>query len=443
MIALLDCNNFYVSCERLFDPKLINKPVVVLSNNDGCVISRSNEAKSIGIKMGEPLFKIKHLIKKFRVSVLSSNYSFYGDISNRIMRVLQKSIANVEVYSIDEAFFTLDMEIDKRDFFCNDLANKILQWTGIPVSIGIAPTKTLSKLVNYSIKKKKQYSDLRFKYPNVLEIKSKKELDYILANTNVRDIWGIGRGLSHFLIKNKINSALELKESNKNFARQKKGIILERTILELRGVSCYKIKTYLPAKKSICVSRSFGNKLNSYQDIKMALIIYVQRAASKMRNYGLFCKSISIFLKTSDYEKKKYQNTAKHTLFEATIDLRIIWKISKELLNKIYKQSFSYSKVGIILSDFCSKNNVQQSFLFSGDELQSDRPKNLDMKLMALIDEVNKRFGDGKLRLSSDENGFFYVKSLEEQKKKKWLMKSEYCSPCYTTNWYDIPKIKV
>ena len=211
MIALLDCNNFYVSCERLFDPKLINKPVVVLSNNDGCVISRSNEAKSIGIKMGEPLFKIKHLIKKFRVSVLSSNYSFYGDISNRIMRVLQKSIANIEVYSIDEAFFTLDMEIDKRDFFCNDLANKILQWTGIPVSIGIAPTKTLSKLVNYSIKKKKQYSDLRFKYPNVLEIKSKKELDYILANTNVRDIWGIGRGLSHFLIKNKINSALELK----------------------------------------------------------------------------------------------------------------------------------------------------------------------------------------------------------------------------------------
>ena len=221
MIGLLDCNNFYVSCERLFDPKLLKKPVVVLSNNDGCVISRSEEAKRIGIKMGEPFFKIKKIIKYFDVTVLSSNYSFYGDISNRIMNILKKNLPIVEVYSIDEAFFILDLK-QNREKFCYNLANKILKWTGIPVSIGLAKTKTLAKVANRVIKKIDNYPNLKIDYKNVLELKSQQITNYILKNTDVESIWGIGRQLAIFLKNYKINKALELSKFNQDFARKKK-----------------------------------------------------------------------------------------------------------------------------------------------------------------------------------------------------------------------------
>ena len=199
MIALLDCNNFYVSCERLFNPKLINRPVVVLSNNDGCIISRSNEAKRMGIKMGEPVFKVKHILRKGKVIVLSSNYSIYGDISNRIMNILKDSLSDVEIYSIDEAFFSL-RGVNDRQKKCIYLADKILKWTGIPVSIGIAKTKTLAKIANRVVKKKKEYSRLKFNYKNVLEVKKDNDLEYILNNTNVQDVWGVGKKLSIFLV---------------------------------------------------------------------------------------------------------------------------------------------------------------------------------------------------------------------------------------------------
>ena len=367
MIGLLDCNNFYVSCERLFNPKLLEKPVIILSNNDGCVISRSEEAKLIGVKMGEPFFKLKKFIMDNNISVLSSNYSFYGDISNRIMNILKKNLPIVEVYSIDEAFFILDLK-NERDIFCNKLAKKILKWTGIPVSIGLAKTKTLAKIANRVIKKKSQYPYLKIDNHSIFELRSKKLADYILQRTNVHDIWGIGSKLAKFLMDNGVNNAFDLREFNESFARKKKGVVLQRSILELKGVICNEVEKESAKKKSICVSRSFGMKLNAYEDIRSALIVYVQKASSKMRDYNLFCKSVSIFLKTSNYQEKKYKNIKTNSFLEGTNDVRLIWNISEKLLKGIYLSNFLYSKVGVILSDFCDYKNIQKSLFHDGNQ---------------------------------------------------------------------------
>ncbi len=439
MLALLDCNNFYVSCERLFNPKLIGRPVVVLSNNDGCIISRSNEAKSIGIKMGEPFFKIKNNILSNRVVVLSSNYSIYGDISDRIMNILKNDFPEVEVYSIDEAFFKLK-GIKDRERRCVDVANKILKWIGIPVSIGIAKTKTLAKITNRVIKKKHEYRNITFNN-NVLEIKNDNDLEYILKNTPVEDIWGVGKKLSVFLKKNTINSAFDLKDCDENFIRKKKGVILQRTVLELRGVECNYIESTRPVKKSICVSRSFGTKLRYHENIRSALIVYVQKATSKMRLNQLFCRTITVFLKTSRYESRAYSNSKTYTLIEPTIDLRLIWKIADKLLKDIYKDLYLYSKVGIILSEFYDEKSIQQSLI---NNKLSQKETNNEKKLMQLIDDINGKFGYGKLKLSSDcDKDFFSNKKTRNSRNSNWKMKSKYCSPCYTTRWYDIPKVKV
>ena len=436
MIGLLDCNNFYVSCERLFKPKLSKEAVVVLSNNDGCVISRSDEAKKIGIKMGEPFFKVKELTTKKKVSVLSSNYTFYADISNRIMSILKNNLPSMEVYSIDEAFFLLNIRNNKEKF-CHELAEKIFRWTGIPVSIGLAKTKTLAKIANRVIKKKDQYKELRLNYSNVFELNSDQER-YVLEKTNVSDIWGIGDGLAKFLENNKINNAFQLTKFNEDFARKQKGIILLKTILELKGTLCNKIEDQLLEKKSICVSRSFGKKIHFFNEIESALIVYVQKACSKMRNQKLFCKTITIFLKTSKYQSKIYANSQTFNFIEATNDTRVIWKKSKKLLSVIYKKNFFYNKVGVILSNLCSNKRIQQSLISNIERSNLDESN--EIKVMNLIDKVNKKFGYGKLRLSSDTVGSFYNKN---KKQINWFMKSNYRSPCYTTKWCDIPKVKV
>ena len=236
---------------------------------------------------------------------------------------------------------------------------------------------------------------------------------------------------------NGVNNAFDLREFNESFARKKKGVILQRSILELKGIICDEVEKESAKKKSICVSRSFGIKLNAYEDIRSALIVYVQKASFKMRNYNFFCKSITVFLKTSKYQKKIYNNTKTYSFLEGTNDVRVIWTISQKLLKEIYLSNFLYSKVGVILSDFCDFENTQKSLFY--DKNQGYYKKSDGIKLMKIMDSINKKFGDNKLRLSSDENGSFYLK----KKNTKWSMKSEYRSPCYTTNWCDIPKIKV
>ncbi len=436
MIGLLDCNNFYVSCERLFNRRLLNKPVVVLSNNDGCIISRSNEAKKLGIKMGEPFFKIRKKLKDQGVYVCSSNYSFYGDISQRVMSILIKECPSIQIYSIDEAFIDLE-GIQEDEFFCSFLKEKIFRWTGIPVSIGIAKTKTLAKIANRVVKKNSEYK-LDFKFKDVFKISSEKQVNYILSKTNIEDVWGIGRKLTRYFKEKGIESALDFKNISENFVRKEKGVLTARTVLELRGVKCYNIDNNEIIKKSICVSRSFGKKVTSYEDLKAALILYVQKASEKLRKNQLFCKSLTVFLQTSRYKKNYYVNSRNFIFIQETMDSRAIWIKSEYLLSKIYLDGLSYNKIGVILLDLCREHNIQNS-LFN-----CSTKKENSANLMTAIDKINQRFGAGKIRISADKKGSFHEKkSKKEIKPAGWLMRSSYCSPCYTTRWCDIPEVTI
>lgn len=434
MIGLLDCNNFYVSCERLFNVRLTNSPVVILSNNDGCVISRSNEAKQLGIKMGEPFFKIREKVKILGIHVYSSNYSLYADISRRVMNIIMKDCPEIEIYSIDEAFINLN-GIKNDEEFCSNLRKKILKWTGIPVSIGIGKTKTLAKIANRVVKKQEIYN-LLSSFIGVYKIKSDTKFKYILKKTNIEDIWGVGRNIAKFFKNNGIINAFDFIKINENFARQEKGILIKKTILELRGINCYPLEIKKTNKKSIRVSRSFGKKISSYVDLESSLIVYTQKATEKLRDYKLLCNSITVFLETSRYRNNYCKRSDTFLFLQAEMDSRKIWAKAKYLLNKIYLKNTLYNKIGIILSNFSKENNIQNSLFDCYD-------KN-SVVLMRVLDDINKKFGEGKIRIASDNYGVFYKNKLQNSSKSNnWFMKSDFCSPCYTTRWCDIPKVEI
>ena len=434
MIGLLDCNNFYVSCERLFNMGLINSPVVILSNNDGCVISRSNEAKQLGIKMGEPFFKIREKIKALGIHVYSSNYSLYADISRRVMNIIKEDCAEIEVYSIDEAFINLS-GIKNDEEFCSNLRKKILKWTGIPVSIGIGKTKTLAKIANRVVKKQEIYN-LSYSFIGVYKIECVTKFKYILKKTNIEDIWGVGRNIAKFFKSNGIINAFDFIKINENFARQEKGILIKKTILELRGINCYPLEIKRIDKKSIRVSRSFGKKISSYEDLESSLIVYTQKATEKLRDYKLFCNSITVFLETSRYRNNYYKKSDTFLFLQAEIDSRRIWAKAKYLLNKIYLKNTLYNKIGIILSNFSKEDNIQNSLF--------DYSNKNSVVLMRAFDDINKKFGEGKIRISSDKYGVFCKNKLQNSSKgNDWFMKCDFCSPCYRARWCDIPKVEI
>jgi DNA polymerase V len=254
----------------------------------------------------------------------------------------------------------------------------------------------------------------------------------------VADIWGVGSRLSNFLINNNINNALNLRDSNENFIKKEKGILVKKTIYELRKIKCYQIEKELSVKKSICVSRSFGNKIYDYENIEKALIVYVHKAVIKLIRNNLFCRSVKIFLKTSRYEEKVYSNSRTYKLLEATCDIRLIWKISQDILKFLYVKAFAYNKVGIILSDFSQRKEIQQSLI--EDKLKNVTVKN-EIKLMNVIEKINKKFGEGKIRLlANSDHRLFYT---DKKPRASWQMKSAFRSACFTTNWYDIPRVKI
>ena len=278
-IALIDCNSFYVSCERLFKPSLIKKPVIVLSNNDGCIISRSSEAKALGIKMGEPYFKAKKIIAKNNVHVFSSNYSLYGDISRRVMKTLKHFAPEMEIYSIDEAFSNLTIVPDEEVLqFGKKIRETILQWVGIPTSIGIATTKTLSKIANHIAKKEKS---------GIVSLINKKNIDHILKKIEIRDVWGVGRQLSKFYINNGIFNANQLKNVSNNWIKKNSNVLSSRTAMELRGASCIALEIAQSKRKSCCVSRSFGKKVERLQELKESITNHCLNAAEKIRSESL------------------------------------------------------------------------------------------------------------------------------------------------------------
>jgi DNA polymerase V len=416
--ALVDCESFYASCERIFRPDLKNIPIVVLSNNDGCVIARSTEAKKMGIGMGVPWFKVRDSFLKENGQVFSSNFTFYGDISARVMNILEGFVPRAEIYSIDEAFLDLDTlkeNYDLYNFGCH-IRTLVRQWTGIPVRIGIAPNKTLSKIAINEIKRKNAPT-------SVLYLSDENRIREALKHTPVHKVWGVGRRLNDHLNAAGINTALELAELSPQNIRKKFSIVLERTVRELRGERCLSIEDDISSKKQIVVSRSFGERVSNLETLKPIVSNFAVRAAEKLRHERQKCSQVSVFVRTSPFNKNKPQHTGMKTieLFTSTNDTRDILIAAKKGLLPIFRSGYDYAKAGIILNRFSDEQTKQYSLFKDPNE-----PKE-DTKLMKYIDQMN-----------AYETQIYYA----SQNTKRWSpMKQNMTSPKYTTNWYELPKV--
>jgi DNA polymerase V len=416
LFALLDCNNFYVSCERLFNPRLAGLPVVVLSNNDGCIIARSNEAKALGIKMGEPFFKCRSLIATHRVQVFSSNYPLYGDLSQRVMEVLGQLEADVEVYSIDEAFIRLPPATPAA-LLANGrkLRAAIKRQVGIPVSIGFGPTKTLAKIANRIAKKQLEHDGV-FVLPE-------QGLDALLATIAVGEVWGIGPRQSQKLLRCGIRTALDLKNGNDTWLRKQLTITGLRTATELRGVSCLPLEDSPVAKQSITSSRSFGQPVTELNGLAEALASYVAIAAAKLRGERMTAGCLQVYLATNRFraQEQQYANNKTATLAIPTASTLELIRYAVEALRQLYRPGFAYQKVGVTLMDLASASRVQP-------HLFCPQPKGHEA-LMTALDKVNDRWGRDTLH--SAAAGFL----------RPWKNKQTRRSPAYTTSWHELPVV--
>ena len=415
-IALIDCNSFYVSCERLFNPKIKNIPVVVLSNNDGCVISRSTEAKKIGIKMGEPYFKVKELVKKNNVQIFSSNYSLYGDLSRRVMKVLKGFSDKIEIYSIDEAFIDLSHIKDENiEDYGKKIRERVLKWTGIPTSVGISCTKTLSKVANHVAKKNKT---------GVIFLKD--NIDDVLKNFDISDIWGVGRQLSKLYMKNGINNAYKLKNISNSWVKKSTNVLGAKTVMELRGISCINLETEETKRKSCCVSRSFGRKIESLNTLKESITTHCLNAAEKIRNDNQTTRSITVFIRTSPFDKnrKYYSNSLTIDLPVATNNSLELVKVAIEGLKKIYKYGYFYQKAGVILSKLSEAGEKNLNLL-------TPILENKSQTLMKAIDVTNAKYGRNVISVA--QAGI----------NNSWKMRREHSSKIDTASFDSLPKISI
>jgi DNA polymerase V len=416
-IALIDCNSFYASCERIFNPKLLGKPIVVLSNNDGCIITRSAEAKALGIKMGEPYFKAKKIIEKNNVKVFSSNYSLYGDISQRVMEILLGFSPEVEIYSIDEAFLNFKgFKNHELLTYCKHIRQTIKQWVGIPVSIGVGSTKTLSKIANHLAKKEADYE-------GICILKGDEKIEEALNRIEIGDVWGIGRRLSKFLRNYEVRTAKQFAFLDRRWIRKNMGVVGEKIQLELCGVSCLDLELLPSPKKSCCVSRSFSRPIEKIEELQESIANYGSRVAEKIREEGLIAQSMSIFVLTNHFNKKEkqYSSSIKLQLDYPTSDSKLIVKRAVEGIKRIYKEGYRYKKAGIILYELHSSSSVRG--LLDYDKPRTD-------SLMRSLDEINYRYGSATLRLAA------------EGIKKSWQMRREKVSPCYTTSFDQLMIVK-
>jgi DNA polymerase V len=410
-IALVDCNNFYASCERVFDPRLRGKPIVVLSNNDGCVIARSNEAKALGIAMGEPWHLCKERIKTQGVIVRSSNYTLYGDMSARVMEVLSHFTPLLEVYSIDEAFLGLEGFESRLESHAQALRAKTQQWTGIPVSVGIGPTKTLAKVANRTAKKSPSCNGLCILMEQEAQSKA-------LAAMELEDIWGIARRTAEKLKAIGINTPLDLRQADPKVIRRSFGVVLERLVLELRGIPCHGLELAPPQKQSICVSRSFGRPVTTLTELSEALSAYIERAAEKLRRNRLAAGYVTVFLHTNRFrpEEPQYSPSAGLAQPVATADTASLLRSGNEILRVLYKPGFRYKKAGIILLDLIPQAETQGALWGS-----TDTPER--QKLLSAIDTINRRHGRRTVQ--------FAASGVQ----RGWQMRSDQKSPNYTTSW--------
>ena len=417
MIALADCNNFYASCERVFNPMIRNKPVVVLSNNDGCVIARSNEAKVLGIQMGAPAFKNRHIFKKYGVYIFSTNFALYGDFSSRVMSVLAEAVPQIEIYSIDEAFMDYSGLPEPMEHALG-LRNKVMQWTGIPTSIGIAETKTLAKVANRIAKKEVQSGVFWLHCPDMIR-------DY-LKRLPVSKLWGIGRRYAEKLELYSIQTAYELTQRSDSWIQQHMSIVGLKMVQELRGIPCFELETAWQRKKSICTSRTFGEEVRHFSQLAQALSTYAAMCGAKLRKQGSCAGMVTIFIHTNPFKHQfrvNYKGVRTIHLKTPSNDSLEIVSATIAGLRSIYRDDCIYKKAGVIVSGIVPQSQVQLSFF---DDIIDIEKRH---RLMQAMDTVNDSYGRMKVRFAI--NGF----------ERKWKLKQERLSPCYTTRMSELLRV--
>jgi DNA polymerase V len=406
-IALIDCNNFYVSCERLFQPHLEGKPVVVLSNNDGCVVSRSQEVKDLGILMAAPWYQLKDIAKKHGIIALSSNYTLYADISNRVMQLLAQFSPSREVYSIDECFLELTGMNDLARLG-QQMREAVRQCVGIPVCVGIAQSKTLAKLANRVAKK------LPDGVCNFNEF-SKHEMDALLGKFSVQDVWGVGRRIKARLHEMGIETVLDLQRAPAGRIRSEFGVVVERTMAELNGTACLELDDITPPRQQIICSRSFGTSVTRLSDLEQAVIAYTSRATEKLRRQCSLASCVQVYLHTSTHREPQYHPVITLPLTEPTEDTRRLCHATLAGLHKIYRSGHLYKKAGIMLSGIIATEDRPRSLF---DDITAQQKSGA---LMATMDRINRRMGSGTICLSG------------EGISKNWAMKRDHVSQRYTT----------
>ena len=419
VFALVDCNNFYASCEKLFDPKLKDRPVVVLSNNDGCVVARSAEVKALGIPMGVPWFKIQQEAKRHGIIAFSSNYALYADLSNRCVEVLSGFTPNIEVYSIDESFLELSGFEGRPGglvAYGAEIQQRVADWLGLAVCVGIGPSKTLAKLANHVAKKNLAGAN------GVCDFTTMQQdaLDALFVRIDVGEVWGIGRKINARLDAMGIRTVRQLRDADAELMRTTFSVVVERTVRELRGVSCLDLQEVVPEKQQIMSSRSFGQLVYDLPELEEAVASYVTKAAEKLRAQHSLAGAVQVYIRTNVFkpEVPQYQRAVTVPLPEASADTRVLTRWALRVLRRIYRPGYGYHKAGITLMNILPATNQQFSLFASGGAMDAR-----SQKLMGVLDGINGKYGRGTLRLAA------------EGVEKVWQMRRENLSPRYTTEW--------
>ncbi len=421
-IALVDCNNFYVSCERVFDPGLIGKPVVVLSNNDGCVVARSNEVKALGVRMGQPWFQLQQLAREQGIVAFSSNYALYADMSNRVMAILAGFGPRQEIYSIDECFLDLGgLEHRHLGRYCQKIRLTVRQWTGLPVCVGIGATKTLAKLANHIAKKHPSFEGVCD-----LNTLPAGQADSLFAAMPVSEVWGVGPRLTPRLQALGIRTVLDLQRADPERVRGRFGVVLEKTVRELNGTVCLDLQSVVAPRQQIMSSRSFGIPVSDLDSLRESVTLYVSRAAEKLRRQGSYAGAVQVYIRTSPFNEREpfYGNSLIVPLPVHSDDTRLLVRAALWGLKRIYKPGYRYQKAGVMLCDLVSAKGLQ------GDLFGAAPADGKSARLMAVLDQVNRVMGKESLKLASE--GF----------RRPWRMKQGNRSPSYTTRWDGLPTVK-
>ena len=422
-IALVDVNNCYVSCERVFDPKLEGRPVVVLSNNDGCVVARSAEVKALGVPMGEPWFKLKDLARKHGIIAYSSNYALYADMSNRFMSVLSSFTPNLEIYSIDECFLDLSgFSLDLTDY-AQEIRRRVKQWVGLPVSVGIGSTKTLAKLANHVAKKRPEWNGVCD-----LSTLSPALQDRLFSGIEVGEVWGVGRRLQASLNVLGIESVLDLKNAEPVQIRKRFNVVLERTVSELNGIACIELEETAANKQQIMSSRSFGQPVGTLAELSESVTLYAARAAEKLRRQGSVAGGIQVYIRTNPFkpDDPQYSQGLIVPLMESTDDTLALTRAALSGLKRIFKSGYAYAKAGIMLVELKPKGQEPVD-LFTDTQAIERRSR-----LMKTMDGINAKYG--RNTLGPGISGIV--------QRRAWSMKRGSKSPAYTTDWNELPIVR-